>query len=352
KVLAYGVASVAGTVLAVCSCTVLPLFAGIWRMGAGLGPAATFLYSGPAINVLAIILTARILGLEIGIARAVSAILFSIAIGFLMHVIYRKEEMAKAEAQIAMPEPESKRPLWQTAAHFVCMIAILVFANWSAPREFSFQMKDGRSFTAAIIQNSPEHPVATTLTVKITEGAEAGKELVITADEVATKAPVPGFFTTIFGIKWHLTIAAAIAFGIVLALWYGVAPRKLAAAAAPAAILGVIFLDNPMMPAIAFAGGVVGFSAIAATQTGEMQDWFSASWTFAKQILPLLLLGVLAAGFCLGRPDHEGMIPSAWVAKLVGGNSLGANFFASLIGAFMYFATLTEVPILQLSLIH
>jgi uncharacterized membrane protein YraQ (UPF0718 family) len=115
KILAYGVASVSGTILAVCSCTILPLFAGIYRMGAGLGPACAFLYSGPAINILAIILTARILGIELGIARAVGAILFSIVIGLLMHLIYRKEEIEKANGQMAMPEPEVKRPLWKNA---------------------------------------------------------------------------------------------------------------------------------------------------------------------------------------------------------------------------------------------
>ncbi|HOH28447.1 MAG TPA: permease, partial [Candidatus Hydrogenedentes bacterium] len=126
KVLAYGVASVSGTVLAVCSCTVLPLFSGIWRMGAGLGPATAFLYSGPAINVLAIVLTARILGLELGIARAVGAISFSVIIGLLMHLIFRKEEQEKAITQAALPEPEVTRPLWKTAVYFASMVGILV----------------------------------------------------------------------------------------------------------------------------------------------------------------------------------------------------------------------------------
>ena len=133
KVVAYGVASVSGSVLAVCSCTVLPLFAGIYKMGAGLGPASAFLYSGPAINVLAIILTARILGMEIGIARAVGAVAFSVIIGLLMHLIFHKEEIAKVNAQMAMPEPEVKRPLWQTTVYFALMVAILVFANWGKP---------------------------------------------------------------------------------------------------------------------------------------------------------------------------------------------------------------------------
>jgi uncharacterized membrane protein YraQ (UPF0718 family) len=133
KALAYGVASVSGTILAVCSCTVLPLFAGIWRMGAGLGPATAFLYSGPAINVLAIVLTARVLGLKMGIARAVGAIVFSVVVGLLMHLIFRQEELAKAEAAAQLPEPEVKRPLWQNIIYFACMVGILVFANWGKP---------------------------------------------------------------------------------------------------------------------------------------------------------------------------------------------------------------------------
>ncbi|HES60258.1 MAG TPA: hypothetical protein ENO18_07490, partial [Caldithrix sp.] len=133
KWLSYAVASVSGAILAVCSCTILPLFSGIHKRGAGLGPAIAFLYSGPAINILAIILTARILGLELGIARIIGAVVFSVVIGLIMHLIYRKEETAKVEAQLAMPEPEESRPLWQTAFHFFILVFILVFANWGKP---------------------------------------------------------------------------------------------------------------------------------------------------------------------------------------------------------------------------
>ncbi len=83
------------------------------------------------------------------------------------------------------------------------------------------------------------------------------------------------------------------------------------------------------------------------TDKGETGDWFGSSWGFTKQILPLLFLGVLIAGVLLGRPGHEGLIPSEWVSSAVGGNSILSNLFASVAGAFMYFATLTEVPILQ-----
>ena len=248
KVLAYAVASVSGTILAVCSCTVLPLFAGIYKMGAGLGPATAFLYSGPAINVLAIILTARVLGLEIGIARAAGAIVFSVVIGLLMHLIYRKEELEKANSQIAMPQVQVKRRLWQDAIYFAAMVGILVFANWGKPTETS------------------------------------------------------GVWHAIYSAKWIVTGIFAVILVFVLATWF---------------------------------------------EKSELGKWCVASWDFAKQILPLLFFGVIIAGLLLGRPGNEGLIPSTWVSRAVGGNSLWANFFASVAGAFMYFATLTEVPILQ-----
>jgi uncharacterized membrane protein YraQ (UPF0718 family) len=248
KVLAYGVASVSGTILAVCSCTVLPLFAGIYKMGAGLGPATAFLYSGPAINILAIILTAAVLGPRLGIARAIGAVVFSIVIGLLMHLIYRKEELRKADAQMTVPEPDVKRPLWQNALYFASMVGILVFANWGKP------------------------------------------------------ATHTGLWHAVHSAKWIITAVFALALLATLVAWF---------------------------------------------KKHDLTQWGSATWAFAAQILPLLFIGVLIAGFLLGRPDHEGIIPSKWVARALGGNSLRANLFASIAGAFMYFATLTEVPILQ-----
>ncbi|MCW5554772.1 MAG: permease [Verrucomicrobiae bacterium] len=290
KALAYGVASVSGTILAVCSCTVLPLFAGIWRMGAGLGPATAFLYAGPAINVLAIILTARVLGLELGIARAVGAIIFSVVIGLAMHFIFRKEEQAKAEAAARSPELEVKRPLGQTVLYFAAMIAILVFVNWGRPAG------DG------------------------------------------------GIWHAVWTWKWPLTAAFGVALGFMLVRWIRMAWWKVTLIAVPTVVLALAF---PQQPMLAFVMGAIGLSVVTSTSAGEAGEWFASTWTFAKQILPLLLIGVLAAGLLLGRPGHEGLIPNAWVTQLVGGNSLWANFFAAVVGAFMYFATLTEVPILQ-----
>lgn len=248
KIIAYSVASISGTILAVCSCTVLPLFAGIYKMGAGLGPACAFLYSGPAINVLAIILTARILGFQLGAARAVGAILFSVIIGLLMHFIYRKEEIQKADNAIAMPDEKKTRALWQNSLYFASMVGILVFANWARPQTGS------------------------------------------------------GSWAAIYSVKWIISAAFLGLLMVCLVLWF---------------------------------------------KLKDLKEWTSSTWTFAKQILPLLFGGVIVAGFLLGTPSGEGVIPSKWVSSMVGGNSLRANLFASVAGAFMYFATLTEVPIVQ-----
>lgn len=343
KVLAYGVASVSGSVLAVCSCTILPLFAGIYKMGAGLGPASTFLYAGPAINILAIVLTARILGLQLGVARAVGAILFSIVIGLCMHFIFRKEELDKAAAQADMPVPEGGRPLWQTSLYFAAMVGILVFANWGKPQDVRLTLQDGTVVAGAVEMESAE-----VLRVQVEEvhGQTwmVGESVEIPRAEIVERQTPESVWSRIHGMKWIAASGFAVLLAACLVLWFGVAWWKVLGMAVPVIAVAYSFPDTPLIP---FVVGFAGLSVVTSTQTGEMEDWFSSSWTFAKQILPLLFFGVLVAGLLLGRPEQEGLIPSEWVARAVGGNSLRANLFASVAGAFMYFATLTEVPILQ-----
>ena len=249
KPMAYGVASVSGAILAVCSCTVLPLFAGIFKRGAGLGPAVAFLYSGPGINILAIAMTARVLGPDLGVARAVGAISFSLIAGLLMAMIFRSSEEKRQEVFADAEVGELPRQLWQEIVYFGAMIGFLIFANWAKP------MGD------------------------------------------------MGLAMSVYQVKWWLS-------GGFLALTL--------------------------------------YTSFAWFSTEERKEWLESTWTFTKQIIPLLLGGVLLAGFLLGRPGLDaGVIPDHYIADLVGGNSLGANFFAAISGAFMYFATLTEVPILQ-----
>ena len=318
KWLSYSVASVSGTILAVCSCTVLPLFGGIYFRGAGLGPAVAFLYSGPAINVLAIVLTARVLGLQLGVARAVGAVVFSVVIGLLMHLIFLKEERAKAanpQEVFLGDDDKPERPLWQIALYFFSMVGILVFANWARPEETA------------------------------------------------------GIWFAIFKAKWILTAAFAVGMGVCLWRFFKVKPGYIALAALPALGLGIALPDYPVA---AFAAGAAGLAALTFVGGAELRDWRDQSWGFAKQILPLLFMGVLAAGFFLGSPDSAdaGIIPNRWIQALVGdspdallailGRSdaaapawlsaawpLWTNFFASVTGSLMYFATLTEVPILR-----
>ena len=250
KILSYSVASVSGTILAVCSCTVLPLFAGIYTRGAGIGPATAFLYSGPAINVLAITLTAKILGWQLGLARAVGAVLFAVVTGLLMALIFRKDDAARTAGQIYVPEAGAKeRTLAQDASYILTMVLILVFAAFARPAAGS-----------------------------------------------------TGLWPAIFAAKWYITVALLIILGVMLKAWF---------------------------------------------TRDECKSWVDATWGFMKQIFPLLAGGVLVAGFLLGRPGHPALIPEAWVQSLLGGNSLWANLLAALAGALMYFATLTEVPILQ-----
>lgn len=290
KILAYGVASVSGGILAVCSCTVLPLFAGIYRMGAGLGPATSFLYSGPAINVMAAILTANVLGFELGVARALGAVVFSIIIGILMQFIFRKEELEKSKIDMAMPEEKPTRPLWKNAVYFALMVAILIFSNWASP------------------------------------------------DDSVT------FWYFIYQIKWYLTAAFSLGLLLAIIFWFDINKKKLILTSIPVILAALLFYHNPIIP---FILGIFALSYVTATSEGEAQSWFEASWDFAKQIMPLLFYGVLVAGFALGRPENEGIIPPEWIYQAVGDNSVISNSLASVVGALMYFATLTEIPILQ-----
>ncbi|OQA86301.1 MAG: putative permease [Bacteroidetes bacterium ADurb.Bin234] len=305
KWLAYTVAAVSGTILAVCSCTILPLFSSIHKRGAGLGPAIAFLYSGPAINILAIILTARILGFEMGVARIIGAVSFSVIIGLIMAFIYRKEEKIKKEEQMNIQLPPEKRPMWQTSFHFFTLVLILVFANWGSPAS------DDTSSTWYYIWSY--------------------------------KWYITGFFSLLLGyslirilkIKWQWVLLAAIATGA-------------------SALLSSNFIENAkLVPLIPMMVGIASLAIITLKDKtdDENKEWTVATWGFAKQILPLLAIGVVTAGFLLGS-THDGqtiagVIPNEWIQWLVGGNSIFSNFFASVVGAFMYFATLTEVPIVQ-----
>lgn len=318
KTLSYGVASVSGTILAVCSCTVLPLFGGIYMRGAGLGPAITFLYSGPAINVLAIVLTARVLGWQLGVARAVGAIAFSVVIGLLMHLIFLKEERAKVilPQKVFIGEDEKgTRPLWQVALYFLSMVGILVFVNWSRPSEQS------------------------------------------------------GLGYLVFKAKWTVTVGFAVLMALCLWRFFKLRPGYIGFAALPAVVLAFAL---PNYPVAAFAAGSAGLAGLTFFGGPELRDWRDQTWGFAKQILPLLFAGVLAAGFFLGSPESTdaGIVPNVWVRALVGDSPapllsmlgqpedthirglenlwpLWTNFFASFAGTLMYFATLTEVPIIR-----
>lgn len=304
KWVSYSVAAISGGILAVCSCTILPLFTSIYKRGAGLGPAVAFLYSGPAISILSIILTARILGLEMGVARMIGAVAFSVIIGLAMSFIFRNEEKVKKEQQMNIVPPPEKRPMWQTSMFFFTLVLILVFANWGAPA-----------------------------------------------------ANDTGVWSFIFMHKWYIVGAFSL-----LLCWSLVKVLKLLAmwVAAGAAVTGLsvvlanMFVTNAkFVPLVPMIVAIAALSVILLFDKGdeENREWAFASWGFAKQIMPLLAVGVVTAGFLLGSTHDNtaiaGIIPNEWIEWAVGGTSLLSNFFASFTGAFMYFATLTEVPIIQ-----
>ena len=288
KPVAFSVASVSGTLLAVCSCTVLPLFGGIYKRGAGLGAAIAFLYSGPAINIMAVVVTAKVLGAEMGFVRAVSAILFALVIGTIMHLIYRKEEAQRTvNNKRGFAGGDTDKPMSVVVLFFALMVGVLVFANWAA------------------------------------------------AD-----SPV---WMQIYQWKWQITALLSAAL-VGLLIWHWQWPKAQLLLLAVVVIAAAVIV--PTAPELPFALGIAGLMLIAALRK-EDREWSIQSWDFAKQILPLLLGGVFIAGFALGRPGNEGIIPSEWVALAVGGNTLTSTVIASLLGALMYFSTLTEVPIVE-----
>ncbi len=299
KVEAYSVASVSGTVLAVCSCSVLPMFAGIYRVGAGLGPASAFLYSGPAINVMAIFLTARVLGIELGVARIIGSISFAVIIGVLMAVIFRKDEEKREAVFMQLPDPPTpKRNLWQTTLFFASMIGFLVFSDWANPSQTTIEKKDGTKLQVAVLLETTEM-----LRVQLeqpTDGLKKGTKLEVPkSDIVKTDYATPQGYqwaNWIYTHRWYFAFACLASTLVMIAGWF---------------------------------------------EKDELKDWMSQTWGFAKSIVPLLFGGVFVTGFV------GALLPEEAVANWVGGNSISANMAASVIGAMWYFATLTEIPILE-----
>jgi uncharacterized membrane protein YraQ (UPF0718 family) len=299
KVEAYSVASISGTVLAVCSCSVLPMFAGIYRVGAGLGPASAFLYSGPAINVMAIFLTARVLGYDLGIARVIGAVSFAVIIGLIMAVVFRKDEESRTAAAMQLPEPPpARRRLWQTSLFFTAMIAMLVFSDWASPSQTILETNDGRTMHVAVLQKTSE-----TLRVQLQEPlgeVKKGVKLNLRMGEIKSQRDfTPANYewaAWVYHHRWYFSGVCLAAVVIMIVRWF---------------------------------------------DREELGQWMDQTWSFSKSIIPLLFGGVLVTGFV------GALIPEAVVAGWVGGNSLLANFMAALIGAMWYFATLTEIPILE-----
>ena len=218
KVEAYSVASISGTVLAVCSCSVLPMFAGIYRIGAGLGPAACFLYAGPAINVMAIFLTARVLGFELGVARVIGAVVFGVVVGLLMAVIFRRSEQERTDIALAQPDPPAaSRPVWQNAALLAAMMAFLVFSDWFNPGDKIVELADGQSFEATL---QYETEGSYDLRLKAAALGHGPSEVVRLAKaEVTSIEDVDTWVTRIHHNRWYLAGAMGVLVVIMSLAW-------------------------------------------------------------------------------------------------------------------------------------
>ena len=295
KAEAYSVASVAGTVLAVCSCSVLPMFAGIYRVGAGLGPAATFLYAGPAINILAVFLTARVLGFELGVARAVGAMVFGVIIGLIMALLFRREERARSAANMQLPDPPpARRSRLQTLLYFGALMSFLIFSDWYHPGNIVVQRSDGTVMHAVLLQETRDE-----LLVQVelpVAGLKVGDKLTLPKSELDKVEEADTWVMTVYHLKWYLAGLMGLAVLLMARFWF---------------------------------------------ERSELREWMRQTWDFAKLLVPLLFGGVFVVGF-LGA-----LLPEERVAAWVGDNSLQSNLLASLVGCLFYFATLTEVPILQ-----
>ncbi|MCX5679307.1 MAG: permease [Candidatus Omnitrophica bacterium] len=293
--LAYTVASISGVVLAVCSCSVLPMFAGIYTMGAGLGPASAFLYSGPAINIMAIFLSARVLGFDIGLARAIGAIAFAFVIGLSMALIFRKSEHIRNKMAMAMPPAiKPTRSLWKTGLYFLCMIMFLVFSDWYNTNEVTITLKNNTVMKASVQYSTQDF-----IEVKpyALDGKMAVDSIRINRSDIAQTKAEDNFVMKVNAIKWYLAGFMLLAILIMLKKWF---------------------------------------------TRAEIKEWMTATWDFGMMIVPLLFGGVFVTGFI------GGILPEKGVAAFVGGNGFLSNLVASTIGALWYFATLTEIPITQM----
>lgn len=293
--LAYTVASVSGIILAVCSCSVLPMFAGIYTMGAGLGPASAFLYSGPAINVMAVFLSARVLGFDIGLARAIGAIGFAFVIGLSMAFIFRKSEHVRNKAAMAMPPASPPtRSLWKTGLYFLCMIMFLVFSDWYNTNDVTLHLKNDTTMKASIQYSTQDF-------IEVKEYKADGMMTIdavrLDRKDIAKIIPEDNFVMRVHAMKWYLAGLMLLAILIMLKKWF---------------------------------------------TRSEIKEWMTATWDFGMMIVPLLFGGVFVTGFI------GGILPEKAVAAFVGGNGFFSNLVASVIGSLWYFATLTEIPITEM----
>lgn len=323
---AYGVSSVSGLILAVCSCSVLPMFAGIYRIGAGLGPATTFLFSGPALNVMAVFLSARVLGWEMGIARTVLSIVGSILVGLMMAFIFRRSEKKRAAAVMLLPEPaEISRPLWKTALALMTMIMFLVFSDWVNPGTSIITIPQGETVLRMEQRDSSPVLVKDEIRLDVSVLQQTSGDVNVQVNQVLSEDSDASAGSFVPGSKYNIQLDQ-------ISRWEQNVPESYQWALSIYQTRWYYALGMLVLLLIMFWRWFT---------RDELKEWLSQSWSFGKTIIPLLFGGIFVTGFV------SALIPAEYVVKLVGSNTLISNGIASLIGTLWYFATLTEIPTMQ-----
>ncbi len=323
KWISYPASAFGGFILAVCSCTILPLFAGIWKRGAGLGPAITFLFVGPAINILAITYTGAAIGFDVAISRLVLSIAFGIIIGMIMARVFRKEELTRTAEMAANgvfdQNASVKSAVWVI---FGLLLAVLIVGTL----QVGLLTNVYAEITLPVDLTAGWATMLSTLNLTV-----QGAVLILMLVFIGITA-WKGFQNIFEGFNgWTYTAIALIALTILIA-----APKEQVGSL----IIGV----NGRLVGEAVLLAATGIVAARSFTKDELAGWVFETWKFVKQIFPLLIIGVFAAGIV------KVIIPETWVRTVAGQNTILANVIGVLFGVFMYFPTLVEVPIARMFL--
>jgi uncharacterized membrane protein YraQ (UPF0718 family) len=332
KWISYPASAAGGFVLAVCSCTIMPLFASIYKKGAGLGPAITFLFVGPAVNILAITFTGVQIGMDIALARIILSIVFGIGIGLLMAWFFRKDDEARNEATNGSRAfAQGASVPGRTWVLFVLLLGVLIagtlqlgvltnsYATFTVPGAWA------SGFQASLDTIVPPNPALGLEGVSVQGVLLIGLLILIGVTAWMGLNQVDERFNT-----WTYVALGSITLTLVVASFKVIAVER----GLSVGVTGKLVAESMLITA-------VWWMAARRFDVNEVQEWLWEMWRFVKQIIPLLLVGVFLAGMA------RAIVPATWIQAIAGQNTWWANLAGVLFGVFMYFPTLVEVPIAQ-----